>query len=91
MQVFLFLKYIKDADSIKIESKLQDIEIKLSNGNRILAQAKSSQDYTIATNKKEKCKDWVKLASYATDNKVTFTDLKLLEGNIYNLVNAALD
>ncbi|MBR6147443.1 MAG: winged helix-turn-helix transcriptional regulator [Lachnospiraceae bacterium] len=33
----------------------------------------------------------MKLASYATDNKVTFTDLKLLEGNIYNLVNAALD
>ena len=33
----------------------------------------------------------LKLASYATDNKVTFTDLKLLEGNIYNLVNSALD
>ncbi len=33
----------------------------------------------------------LKLASYATGNKVTFTDLKLLEGNIYNLVNAALD
>ncbi len=33
----------------------------------------------------------LKLASYATDNKVTFTDLKLLEGNIYNLVNNALD
>ena len=33
----------------------------------------------------------LKLASYATDNKVTFTDLKLHEGNIYNLVNIALD
>ena len=33
----------------------------------------------------------LKLASYATDNKVTFTDLKLLEGNIYNLVSDALD
>ena len=33
----------------------------------------------------------LKLASYATDNKVTFTDLKLLEGNIYNLVGNALD
>ena len=33
----------------------------------------------------------LKLASYATNNKVTFTDLKLLEGNIYNLVNIALD
>ena len=33
----------------------------------------------------------LKLASYATDNKVIFTDLKLLEGNIYNLVNEALE
>lgn len=33
----------------------------------------------------------LKLASYATDNKVTFTDLKLIEGNIYNLVGDALD
>lgn len=32
-----------------------------------------------------------KLASYATDNKVTFTDLRLVEGNIYNLVGIALD
>ena len=32
----------------------------------------------------------LKLASYATDNKVTFTDLKLIEGNIYNLVDDAL-
>ena len=39
----------------------------------------------------KKAKIGLKLASYATDNKVTFTDLKLLEGNIYNLVNAALD
>ena len=33
----------------------------------------------------------LKLASYATDDKVTFTDLTLREGNIYNQVNAALD
>lgn len=33
----------------------------------------------------------LKLASYATDNKVTFTDLKLVEGNVYDLVNTALD
>ncbi len=32
----------------------------------------------------------LKLASYATDNKITITDLKLLEGNIYNLVNDAI-
>ena len=33
----------------------------------------------------------LKLATYATDNKVTFTDLKLIEGNIYNLVDDALN
>lgn len=32
----------------------------------------------------------LKLASFATDNKVTFTDLKLLNGNIYNLISAAI-
>lgn len=32
----------------------------------------------------------LKLATYATENKVTFTDLKLLNGNIYNLLNEAL-
>lgn len=32
----------------------------------------------------------LKLATYASDNKVTFTDLKLLSGNIYNLINEAI-
>ncbi len=32
----------------------------------------------------------LKLASYATDDKVTFTDLRLINGNIYNLVNLAI-
>ena len=32
----------------------------------------------------------LKLAKYATDNKVTFTDLKLLSGNIYNLIGVAV-
>jgi ATP-dependent DNA helicase RecG len=32
----------------------------------------------------------LKLASYATDNKVVFTYLKLVNGNIYNLVNTAI-
>lgn len=32
----------------------------------------------------------LKLATYATDDKVTFTDLKLLSGNIYNLINEAM-
>lgn len=33
----------------------------------------------------------LKLATYATDDKITFTDLKLVEGNIYKLVDIALE
>lgn len=32
----------------------------------------------------------LKLATYATDDKVTFTDLRLINGNIYNLVNLTI-
>ena len=32
----------------------------------------------------------LKLATYATDDKITFTDLKLVNGNIYSLVNTAI-
>lgn len=32
----------------------------------------------------------LKLASYATDDKTVFTDLKLINGNIYNLANLAI-
>lgn len=63
--IFLFLKYIKESKSIKIESKLQDIEIELNDGSRVLAQAKSSRDYSIAKDKKEKFKDAIiSLAKY---------------------------
>ncbi len=55
--IFLFLKFVQSATDIKIESKLQDIEITLTDGNKIFAQAKPSQDYTIAKDKKEKFKD----------------------------------
>lgn len=66
--IFLFLKYLKVAESIKIESKLQDIEIQLSSGNKILAQAKSAQDYTVATDKKEKFKDAIISLAKFSDN-----------------------
>lgn len=33
----------------------------------------------------------LKLATYATENKVTFLDLKLINGNIYNLINTAVN
>ena len=61
------MKYIKNAESIKIESKLQDIEILLTDGSVVLAQAKSAQDYTIARDKKEKFKDaLISLAKFSS-------------------------
>jgi len=83
--IFLFLHYIKDAESIKIESKLQDIEIKMKSGNKILAQAKSSTDYSIARNKKEKFKDSIiSFAKYSNDNN------KLIYiSNIPDMLNTA--
>lgn len=38
----------------------------------------------------KKAKIGLKLAKYATDNKVTFTDLKLINDNIYNLITKAV-
>lgn len=65
--IFLFLKFLKEAESIKIESRLQDIEINLASGGKVLAQAKSSQDYTTAKDKKEKFKDAiVSLAKFSS-------------------------
>lgn len=52
--IFLFIYYLKDAESIKIESSQQDIEITLKDGAKIFAQAKSAQDYTTCKDKKEK-------------------------------------
>lgn len=42
--IFLFIKYLDEIDSIKVEGKYQDIEIKKTNSNFIYAQAKSIQD-----------------------------------------------
>ena len=55
--IFLFLKYLPKARDIKIESKLQDIEITLVDSTKVFAQAKSAQDYTIIKNSKDKFKD----------------------------------
>lgn len=40
--IYLFLYYIQDATDIKIESKLQDIEITLKDNSKVFAQAKSA-------------------------------------------------
>jgi len=64
--IFLFLSFFKQAEEIKIESKLQDIEITLNNGEKVLAQAKSSQDYSVDKSKKQKFKDAIiSLAKYS--------------------------
>lgn len=42
--IFLFLNFIKRADSIIIESKYEDIEISLTESGNIYAQAKALQD-----------------------------------------------
>lgn len=55
--IFLFLHYIDNAENLVIESKLQDIEITLRNQEKILAQAKSSQEPSNDKAKKEKFKD----------------------------------
>lgn len=55
--IFLFLKYIKKANKIKIESASQDIEITLDDGYKVFAQAKSTQDYSACQDKKNKFKD----------------------------------
>lgn len=67
--IFLFLKYLKKSKSIKIESKLQDIEITMDDGRKVLAQAKSAQDYTATSDQKEKFKDAIiSLAKFSSAN-----------------------
>lgn len=55
--IFLFLHYIKDAKSIKVESKYEDIEINLINKRKIYAQAKSAQNECNPSSAKNKMKD----------------------------------
>ena len=55
--MILFMENIERAKEIKMESKLQDIEIILRDDTKILAQAKSAQDYSACKDKKEKFKD----------------------------------
>lgn len=44
--IVIMLDYIKDMKSIKLEGNYEDIDIELSDGNHILAQAKSVVDAT---------------------------------------------
>ncbi len=44
--IYLAINYSVDLERIKVESSLQDIDITLKNNNKVLAQAKSTTDYT---------------------------------------------
>ena len=55
--IFLFLHYLKEAKSIKIESKYEDVEICLKNKSKIYAQAKSAQNECNNSSAKNKMKD----------------------------------
>lgn len=70
--IFLFLDIIVQAESMKMESKLEDIEIRLSDGTLALAQAKSARDPSTAKNKKEKFKDALVSLSKIKDKNFHF-------------------
>ena len=67
--IFLFLRYIKEADSIVIESKYQDIELSLKT-KKIYAQAKSLQSESGTRNENAKLRDaLVSLAKVKTEEQ----------------------
>ena len=67
--IFLFLKYLKDVDYLKVEGKHQDIEIKLKDSSKIFAQAKSIQNGS-NDNRKKKFEDAIiSLAKTPVDYK----------------------
>lgn len=76
--IFLFLRFIKDADSIAIESKYQDIELSLKT-KKIYAQAKSLQSESGSRNENGKLRDaLVSLAKVKTEE----TDLLIYISNL---------
>lgn len=54
--IYLFLKYLESVESIKVEGKYQDIELKKTDGKTIYAQAKSVQNGSL-DHRKEKLED----------------------------------
>lgn len=65
--ILLALKHIRDLESIKIEGKIDDIELYLKDSKRIFAQAKSQEDPTPSTNTLSKLKDSLKTLINATN------------------------
>ena len=54
--LWLFLRNIRQAETVKVETKKQDIEILCSNGTVLYAQAKAQQSYSTTVNEKQKLK-----------------------------------
>lgn len=54
--IYLFLKYLESVESIKVEGKYQDIELKKTDGKTIYAQAKSVRNGSL-DHRKEKLED----------------------------------
>jgi hypothetical protein len=69
--ILLMLDNIKKADSVKVESKTEDIEIKLTDGNIIYSQAKSIVNADDTANLAKKLKDAIKTLNEANANSNT--------------------
>ncbi|MDD3237761.1 MAG: hypothetical protein PHV37_06650 [Candidatus Gastranaerophilales bacterium] len=66
--ILLMLENIKRADSVKVESQTEDIEIKLTDGNIIYSQAKSILNADDTANLSKKLKDAIKTLNDASKN-----------------------
>lgn len=64
--ILLMLENIKCADSVKVESQTEDIEIKLTDGNIIYSQAKSILNADDTANLSKKLKDAIKTLNSAS-------------------------
>jgi len=89
--IFLFLKYLKDVYSVKVESKHQDIELQMNDKSCIYAQAKSVQDGSNTNNKKKLEDAIISLAKtpvdYAKKDKLLYVSNysePIKEKNLYN-------
>lgn len=66
--ILLMLQNIQKADSVKVESSTEDIEIKLCDGNIIYSQAKSIMNADDTANLSKKLKDAIKTLNDANNN-----------------------
>lgn len=77
--LWLFLRNIRQAETVKVETKKQDIEILCSNGTVLYAQAKAQQSYSTAVNEKQKLKSALMSLS---KTKVSYNDELIYVSNL---------